>query len=50
MLIINYRNSFIYVQKMINRILRLFHYFCKKYINNIIIFFISLEKHFNHFN
>ena len=33
---------------MINKILRLYYHFYRAYINNIIIFFISLKKHLIH--
>ena len=33
---------------MINRILRLFRYFYKIYVNDIVIFFTSLKKHFSY--
>ena len=49
MLIINYRNSPVYVQKMIDRIFRLFRHFYKVYVNDIVIFFILFKKHFNYF-
>lgn len=48
-LIINYRNFFIYVQKIINKILRPFRKFCKLYINNIIIYSSLIKKHVKHF-
>ena len=43
-----YRNSFIYVQKMINKILRSYRHFCRVYIDNIVIFFTSLKEHLAH--
>ena len=46
----NYRNSSAYVQRMIDRILRSFRYFCRVYIDDIVIFFTSLEKHLKHLN
>ena len=45
MLIMNYRNSFIYVQRIINKIFRSYRYFYYTYINDIVIFFTSLKKH-----
>ena len=48
MLIMSYRNFSTYVQKMINKTLRFYRYFCRAYINNIVIFFISLKKHLTH--
>ena len=33
---------------MINKILRLYRHFCRAYINDIMIFFISLKKHLTH--
>ena len=42
-----YRNSAFYVQRQINRILRLYN-FAKIYIDNIIIYSKSLSEHFEH--
>ena len=47
-LIINYRNSFVYVQRIINKILRSYRHFCRVYIDDIVIFFTSLKKHLTH--
>ena len=48
MLIMSYRNSLIYIQKTINKILRSYRYFCRVYVNNIVIFFTSLKKYLTH--
>ena len=45
----DYRNSFVYVQKMIDRILRLFRHFCKIYVDDIVIFSTSLQKYIKYF-
>ena len=44
----NYRNSFVYVQKIINKIFRSYRYFCRVYIDDIVIFSTSLKKHLIH--
>ena len=44
----NYHNSFIYVQKIINKILRSYRYFYRAYIDNIVIFSTSLKEHLTH--
>ena len=46
--IMNYRNSFIYVQRIINKIFRSYRYFCRAYVDNIVIFSTSLKKHLSH--
>ena len=46
--VMRYRNSSFYVQKQINRVLRFYNY-VKTYIDDIIIYSKSLEKHFAHF-
>ena len=43
-----YRNSFIYVQRIINKILRSYRHFCRVYVDNIVIFFTSLKEHLSH--
>ena len=45
----SYKNSSIYVQKQINRLLRRFRRFVRVYVNNIIIFFKTTKKHIAHF-
>ena len=45
----SYRNSFSYVQRQIDRVLRLYKQFVKTYINDIVIFSKLLQKHFDHF-
>ena len=47
-LIMSYRNSFVYIQKMINKIFRSYRHFCRAYVDNIVIFFTSLKKHLSH--
>ena len=44
----SYRNSFIYVQRIINKIFRSYRHFCYAYIDDIVIFFTSLKKHLSH--
>ena len=44
----SYRNSSTYVQRQINIILRKYRHFVKTYVDDIIIFFNSLKKHFHH--
>ena len=46
--VMSYRNSFVYVQKQIDRILRSCRHFARVYIDDIVIFFKSLEKHISH--
>ena len=48
--VMGYRNSPAYVQRMIDRILRSFRHFCRAYVDDIVIFFISLEEHLKHLN
>ena len=48
MTITNFKNSSTYVQRKINIILRIYLAFVKIYINNIIIFNKTLEKHLIH--
>ena len=43
-----YRNSPVYVQRMIDRILRPFRHFCRAYVNDIVIFSTSLDEHVKH--
>ena len=45
----NYRNSSTYVQKQVDKLLR-DYFFARKYVNDIVVFFNSLEKHLRHFN
>ena len=44
----SYRNSFAYVQRQIDRVLRNYRDFAKAYINDIVIFSTSLQKHLTH--
>ena len=46
--VMKYRNSSVYVQKQIDRILRSFN-FARAYVNDIVIFFETLDDHFLHF-
>ena len=48
--IMKYRNSFAYVQRQINIILRKFRNFAIIYVNDIVVFFNFFEKHVKHFN
>ena len=43
-----YKNSFVYVQRQIDRILHKHRKYVKTYVNDIIIFFKILKKHFRH--
>ena len=45
----SYKNFFVYVQKQINRFLKLYHVYVKTYINNIMIFSKTLKKHEQYF-
>ena len=44
----NYRNFSVYVQRIINKILRSYRHFCYIYVDDIVIFFTSLKKHLTH--
>ena len=44
----NYKNSSIYVQRQIDRFLRSYRAFAKTYVNDIVIHFSILQKHFAH--
>ena len=46
--VMSYKNSSVYVQRQINRILRSFD-FARAYVNNIVIFFNILKDHLTHF-
>ena len=46
----NYRNSQIYVQRQINRIFYKYKKFVKTYVDDVVVFFQLLKKHFRHFN
>ena len=46
-IVMKYRNFSFYVQRQINRILRSYR-FAKTYMNDIVIFFKTLQKHLNH--
>ena len=45
----SYKNFFIYVQKQINRFLKLHRVYAKIYVNNIVIFSKILKKHEQYF-
>ena len=47
--VMNYKNSSIYVQKQINQLLKWFRWFVQVYVNDIIIFFKTTKKHVVHF-
>ena len=49
-IVLIYRNSFVYVQRQINSILRKYWHFVKTYVNDIIVFSNSLKKHLRHLN
>ena len=40
-----YKNNLIYVQKQIDRLLRKYRRYARVYMNNIVIFFKTIEKH-----
>ena len=44
----NYKNSFSYVQRQTDKLLRSYKQFAKTYVNDIIIHFKILQKHLNH--
>ena len=46
--VMNYRNSPVYVQRQIDRILRFCRHFARAYIDDIVIFFRFLEKQISH--
>ena len=46
--VIKYRNNFVYVQRQIDRVFRVFRTFVKVYVNDIVMFNHSLKKHFRH--
>ena len=46
--VMNYRNSLVYVQRQIDRILRFCRHFARAYIDDIVIFFKFLKKHISH--
>ena len=48
--VMSYRNSFIYIQRQIDRILRVFRVFAKTYVDDIVIFNYTLKKHLQHFH
>ena len=48
--IMSYRNSQAYVQRQIDRIFYKYKKFVKAYVDDVVVFFQSLKKHFRHFN
>lgn len=47
-LVMSCKNSSTYVQRQIDRILRLHHFFVKTYVDDVVIFFVILKKHLQH--
>ena len=47
-IVMNYKNSSIYVQRQIDRFFRFYRAFAKTYVNDIVIHFNILQKHFTH--
>ena len=45
-----YRNFQIYVQKQIDKLLYEYKHFVKTYVDDVIMFFQSLKKHFRYLN
>ena len=43
-----FKNSFLYVQRKIDAILRKFREFCRAYVDNIVVFSRTLEKYLCH--
>lgn len=43
-----YKNSLVYVQRQIDRLLRRFRRFAKAYVDDVVIFSKTLEEHLNH--
>ena len=43
-----YKNNFVYVQRQIDRLLRKYRCYARVYVNDIIIFFKTIEKHAIH--
>ena len=46
--VIKYKNSFAYVQQQIDRLLRKYRRYARAYVNDIVIFFKTVEKHATH--
>ena len=46
--VMNYKNSFVYIQRQIDWLFRLCRVFARTYINDIIIFSKNQQKHLNH--
>ena len=46
--VMKYKNNFVYVQRQIDRLLRKYRRYARVYINDIIIFFKTIEKHAVH--
>ena len=49
-IVMNYRNFSVYVQRQIDSILRKYRHFAKTYVDDIIVFSNSLKKHLRHLN
>ena len=47
-IVINFRNSSIYVQRKINQLLRKYRVFARVYVNDVVIFNKILKKHIQH--
>ena len=48
-IVINYKNSSIYVQRQIDRLFRLYRHFVKTHIDNIVIYFKNFNEYKIHF-
>ena len=48
--VMSYRNSFVYAQRQIDSILREYRHFARAYVDDIVVFFNSLEEHLRHLN
>ena len=46
--VMKYRNSIVYVQRQIDRLLRIFRSFARAYVDNIVIAFTTLKEHLEH--
>ena len=46
--VIKYKNNFVYVQRQINRLLQKYRCYARVYVNNIVIFFKTIKKHAIH--
>ena len=48
-IVMNYKNFFVYVQRQIDRLFRSFRIFVKTYVNDIVVHSNILQKHLIHF-